>query len=69
MNDLFPITETLSPRLEWMRRHDLQTLYHPAPDGKEWPDWCAWQGEDNSPHDGNTGEGDTEDEALIAWAQ
>lgn len=59
MNDLFPIEETLSPRLKWMAANGIRTYKN---DYMSRP-WMAI---------GELGayeRGDTEEEALIAFAK
>ena len=80
MNDLFEIPPSLSPRLAWIKKHGL-TIRH---DSKIQPDaedefsgerlypFVVYAGE--FPRDGifagNRGAwGDSEDEALVAWAK
>ena len=38
---LFAVPETLSPRLEWMRGHDVRTHLQEST-GDDWLPWSAW---------------------------
>lgn len=69
MDELFETEEQLSPRLAWMRKHNISTYRVPHMEIEEEP-WCAWTG--------NFGEaietdefktGQTEDEALLNFAK
>jgi hypothetical protein len=72
MNDLFPIPETLSPRLAWMRENRVRTHFNQSfADAKD-PEllpWCAWlpSNDDNTiPKDPDLcGYGATEIDALL----
>lgn len=78
MNDLFEIPPSLSPRLAWIKKHDL-TIRH---DSKIQPDAeDEFSGERLYPFEVFVGKfpgtfagnrsawGDSEDEALVAWAK
>lgn len=67
MSDLFPELQTsLSPRLEWMRRHEIETSFHPASGSVD----AFWLADYLHPEGGHYQEiGDTEDEALTALAK
>jgi hypothetical protein len=76
MSDLFPIPETLSPRLAWMRENRVRTHYQikfeGMNDGQPDPNmlpWCAWlpSNDDNTiPKDPDLcGYGATEIDALM----
>ena len=62
MSDLFPIEETLSPRLIWMRENGILTDHL----GTHAEAYQAWV---NGSPQGATGYGDTEDEAIVALAK
>ena len=68
MDTLFPIPEQPSPRLAWIKRHEVRTEY-----AKGMPEpWSAWDGEliacieagGSDPKIGGYATGKTEDEAL-----
>lgn len=78
---LFPVVESLSPRIAWMRRHGVITFYC-APGRcpavwlagfqRWWPelggvDFFAQEAACNG--DSRLGEGDTEEDALVALAR
>lgn len=42
MSELFDLPESLSPRLRWMREHDVQTRFESHPVTAEWQRWIAW---------------------------
>lgn len=74
MNDLlFPVKESLSPRLKWMREHEIQSYECPVDEDP----WCAVvvpKGQTfgdvvSRCREDDLGYGDTENEALIALAQ
>ena len=76
MSDLFPIEETLSPRLKWMRQNRIEVIDsgidHESGDQCEitgnqlyrW--WATIPGSTSSSHDAG---GHTEDEAIVALAK
>ena len=72
-DDLFamagaPVPETLSPRMAWMREHDIHVEELPEENRVEPEDlWIAWQGESgpNSPAQF----GESRDEALLRLAK
>jgi hypothetical protein len=59
-DELFQIPETLSPRLRWMREHQVTTTKEAEPSGDL---WTAWVFPDTS------GYGATEDDALADLAK
>ena len=74
MSDLFPIEETLSPRLKWMRENDI--------DAQECeidsyffdrlvtrPQWVAWSKKKAAKAVARYEFGDTEDDAIVALAK
>lgn len=64
MSELFEIPETLSPRLEWMRKHGIEVM-DDAFDAFEGRDrWIAFLG----PDPGVNEYGETKDEALARLA-
>jgi hypothetical protein len=72
MSDLFPIPETLSPRLAWMRENRVRTHFNQSfadAKDKEAQPWCAWlpSNDDNTiPKDPDLcGYGATEIDALL----
>jgi len=66
MKELFEIEPVLSPRLLWIRRHDLHTSF--ASDLGE--PWSAWSGSLAQAIDlDNFGIGKTVDDALADWAE
>jgi len=74
MDSLFEIPPTLSPRLQWIDKHQLRTQ-HCA--GLPEAPWCAWlpendwDSETSTAYDGDddaVGFGLTEDEAVIKLA-
>ena len=65
--DLFPEVRGESPRLAWIKRHDLHTQLCPDPD--EHP-WACWAGKLSAALDaGTVGDGPTEDDAIADWAR
>jgi len=69
MSDLFEIPEQLSPRLKWMKEHDVHTDKCRYLQAGEAP-WSAWQGDmmkAMSFMEISTGE--TEDEAIVHLAK
>jgi hypothetical protein len=58
MTELFQTEETLSPRLQWMIRHQIGTQHFP----NNTPEWVAFHAEDSAA-------GDTETEAISRLAQ
>lgn len=74
--ELFPIEEITadSPRLAWMKRHDVHTAFSTC--CEESP-WSAWVGElkvaieigGSYPSTGGYAIGDSEDEAIAALAE
>lgn len=73
--ELFSVPESKSPKLRWMERHGLRTKHNPDSQhgdeddfGNELFRWYAWkyEGKLNPPR--NAAGGDTEDDALAAWA-
>ena len=66
-DELFSIPEQLSPRLRWLKDHEVRTAYHNS--GGEYPNWLAWTRSDDPMEGGVTGEGDTEDEAVTSLAK
>jgi hypothetical protein len=76
MNDLFNLPECPSPRLRWMQNHNLRTrLNKNISVGEEdefsgepiYP-WVAFTGDFKFPRP-DAGYGNTEDEAITAWAK
>jgi hypothetical protein len=47
--ELFPVAESLSPRLQWMRKHGIQVVHIPKSSAMlepgEGEPWVAWLGE------------------------
>lgn len=41
MNELFQIEESLSPRLAWIKEHQIRTHHQPSMEEEESP-WTAW---------------------------
>lgn len=66
MPELFEVPVQLSPRLRWKQCHGVKSGYHDS--GGEFPPWCAWVGA-YATGDKYTGEGDTEDDALVDLAR
>lgn len=65
-DDLFPVEESLSPRLRWLREHDVVTW---RTEGCKMP-WSASHSQDiKTTARTRFGEGDTEDEAIVALAR
>lgn len=71
---LFAVPETLSPRLAWMRKHEIRTNF--CESLKDSP-WCAWLPEDDFDDHGTIYNGDddsvgfglTKDDAVIKLAK
>ena len=65
--NLFDMPETPSPRLQWMREHDLKTLPNIWDEFEDRERWAAYTGTiDDFPE---LHFGDTEDEAIVAFAK
>lgn len=60
---LFSVSETLSPKLRWMREHKLELTYN-----SEIGQWVAMTPE-NPPVHTQIGLGDTPEDALVDWAR
>lgn len=71
MSDLFNIPEYPSPRLVWMREHDVQVGRYVRDDGQGQPVWYAAIGDEESASDDESeiAYGDTEDEAIVNLAK
>ena len=71
-DELFPpeAVTKLSPRLEWIRRHDLRTLKSDGIQPEDEP-WSCWQGEIHPEvfFGERYATGQTEDEAITRWAK
>ena len=61
--ELFNIPTVKSPRLRWIEKHDLRTISGTTAENKV--EWAAWQ----IGRGAKTFKGDTEDDALAAWAK
>lgn len=66
MKELFDIPEQLSPRLAWMKEHDVHTYRSPCMEDGDEP-WSAWIGDFKTTvaHNDDYETGETEDEALV----
>lgn len=78
MSDLFPIEETLSPRLKWMRHHQIEIVdsgldHEPGDEceitGNRLYRFWAFQGGKQTNTEISEAGGDTEDEAIVALAK
>lgn len=78
MSDLFPIEETLSPRLKWMRDNGIRIIHNndvSPGDEDEWGNrlspFCATKSKPGTLvfADHVNAWGDTEDEAIVALAK
>lgn len=71
-NDLFDVSEQLSPRLKWMKDNGVCTFRCINLDPEELS-WFAWRGtrEDAMHEDacGRSGMGETEDDALVDFCK
>ena len=67
MNELFKIPETLSPRLQWMRDHDVKTIPDAWDSFYERERWAAYTGTIADMPE--LYYGDTEDEAIVDLAK
>lgn len=68
MNELFDLPPSLSPRLAWMKEHDVKTAISPCLVAGEQP-WNAWTGElEGGIFTEKCSTGETEDEAIVALA-
>ena len=65
--ELFEIPLSESPRLKWLRDHNVKTLLTEFLDDDENQHWSAWNQED-APNPDNTGIGETEHDAIVALA-
>lgn len=78
MSELFPIEETLSPRIKWMRHHQIEVvdsgLDHEPGDQCEitgnrmYRFWAFQGGKQTKTQIAHAG-GDTEDDAIVALAK
>lgn len=78
MSELFPIEETLSPRIKWMRHHQIEVvdsgLDHEPGDqceitGNRMYRFWAFQGGKQTKTQIAEAGGDTEDDAIVALAK
>lgn len=74
MNELFDLAPSLSPRLKWMREHDIQVEFIPEEErrGHEaaWEVYSYWDdAADDEDPTAHTGYGETEDEAIVDFAR
>lgn len=75
MNGLFEIPPCESPRLRWLKKHDVHTHHNknvqPGDEdelsGETIYPWVAYKGLPNFPMP-NAGYGNTEHEAIVDWA-
>lgn len=67
--NLFEIPVCESPRLKWLKKHNVKTWRTESDETSNKP-WLAWaQDEDGDvPHDGNASFGATEHDALVNLA-
>ena len=68
MTDLFTIPESPSPRLAWLRKHNVHTFCSGPAEHFDGEPWNCWQAinEKAMPEDYETGT--TEHEAIVKWA-
>lgn len=66
IDELFTVPEVLSPRLAWLKKHDVRTLHTPGYKDGEKP-WSAWTTEWHKK--GWYVTGSTEDESLANLAK
>ena len=72
MTDLFKVEESLSPKLKWMKEHEIKVHHF-----KEWePDifddvyeWCAYKKRKDADSYISVGYGENEEEALWQLSQ
>jgi len=74
MSDLFPIEETLSPRLKWMRENDIDAqeceIHGYSFDRLVTrPQWVAWSKRKATKAVARYEFGDTEDDAIVGLAK
>lgn len=78
MSDLFPIEETLSPRLKWIRNHQIEIVdsgldHEPGDEceitGNRLYRFWALQGGKQTKTEISEAGGDTEDEAIVSLAK
>jgi len=71
--DLFPGTHSLSPKLEWLKKHKLKTWFTAnLGEGEDGAPWACCKEEDADKgdiHPDNCGVGATEEEAIISYCQ
>lgn len=75
---LFPdLPESLSPKLAWLKKHNLQTFYDAEAEGESpetgeqiWP-WICWKLVDGDPVDVREpyGTGQTEEDAILNYCE
>lgn len=64
-DQLFDVPETLSPKLKWMRKHNIETGELENDDGDK---WTAWLQPDGGGIPSTFCGGQTEEEALVSLA-
>ena len=66
---LFDVPETKSPRLHWLAAHKIHTFKTQCLAPEDEP-WSAWSGDlTEAFEDDAYGTGETEDDAIVAWAK
>jgi hypothetical protein len=79
MNEIFPVEKVLSPRLAWLKNHDVRTHEFTSTPGDDrtlnhlgFGRWIAFVGKSVPPHEDSQriwSNGETEDEALVSLAK
>jgi len=68
MSDLFEIPPCESPRLRWIKKHQINTYCSGKAEDFDGEPWNCWQGKPEDCSKGHYETGATEHESIVNWA-